>query len=812
MEVSMFSVSKFSRLPYSTIFPKQELSTFHRLSLEDNRKTNRVFQQHRYFSSETPKTSRVINFLDKLESTKNRVYTKAKNFANDAKEKSEFRFFDWVVFSVILGGIGTFTEKQKKELEETKKQDNIIDAVIIEALITIEELMAFPRIHLYEDFDSAKVQSNLSKIENIITKIESLNSDPKPLTLLFLGTVITLQKNIEHQIQVLKISRSLLKAALHYNKREFSLAKNELECLRSRLEAWAELFIGNKDGQADKFQKEQRLQMQSLLTASYNMYGIVLRANAKMGNREKHLTEAAEQFLKSLRIAMYVDRINAKTRYLEFLSDHILSENVWDEILTTPQSEIESTHPLEPKEIDSRLTFWLEEFCVHSALGDIKENNDYSAILSNIGFLLNQWGKPTIALRFHKAAYDLTPRKIAIVNGLAYGFTQMGIFNPYKDPVLKEECYIEGERFFNIALSFAPDNRIVTSNLAQFFLERAEEDNDSSRKREFYQKARNLLKPLVESGSSITSIENKKKCKPATYILYAVALSNSGDLENAKYFMQQARVKSHDDIRLRPYIDDCLRKDGPYILPAVDSNRTVRKEYPGRPKIVTTPFEKEKKNLNIEGFYFDENNVKETYIETTRTIIRPIRIEDRMFVWEKLYGNGITMTQYHNRKPRELKTVSDDIKKWCKLFDQNQPYSAYIVESNSYSDTKKGKKASCLNATNEKIGLVVIEASNNPTDESGLCEIFYLFSPDYWGDAYGKEALDAFYHKLVEEKLMKNPRFPVQGKLFEEVELSTLPSNIPSKEIIEDIIEAKKLKEEQRHEGLRLIYRRKVET
>ena len=340
-----------------------------------------------------------------------------------------------------------------------------------------------------------------------------------------------------------------------------------------------------------------------------------------------------------------------------------------------------------------------------------------------------------------------------------------GLFS--NDQKQKEDCYKQADRFFNIALSFSPHNHIILSNRAMFFLEKAEEEQNSALKQKYYTEAEKILKPLVEKND---------KHRAETYLYYAVAVSNLASNEQAEPYMKKARIMSDGDIRLRPHIDDCLLKKDKYKLPAVDSNRTIRKNHP---EIITTPY----KSSDFVKVVFSPQNVAATRIETERTVIRPIRLDDRMFIWEKLYGNLITMSQYHDRKPRNFEKVVENVDLWCGLFRENQPYSAYIVESKNHP--------------NERLGLIAIEARKEHDAEPGLGQLFYLFSPEYWGNAYGKEDVTAFVEKFVKIHLMHNPQFPIQGKLFEEFEASALQGNAASNKILDQLTETTVINEKK---------------
>lgn len=196
--------------------------------------------------------------------------------------------------------------------------------------------------------------------------------------------------------------------------------------------------------------------------------------------------------------------------------------------------------------------------------------------------------------------------------------------------------------------------------------------------------------------------------------------------------------------------------------------------------------------LSTVKYDFFESDVKRTKIETERTIIRPIEIDDQLFVWEKLYGDKETMRFYHDRKPRSLQMVSENVIGWNALFHEGIPYSAYLVVSKE--------------DPNQRIGLIAIEARKEHDAGPGVGQIFYLFSQEFRGKYYGTESVNAFVNGFVKEKLALNPKFLVQGAPLQAVEMSALLENVGSIKLIENHLKPTTIKEEDRYGETRRVY------
>lgn len=189
---------------------------------------------------------------------------------------------------------------------------------------------------------------------------------------------------------------------------------------------------------------------------------------------------------------------------------------------------------------------------------------------------------------------------------------------------------------------------------------------------------------------------------------------------------------------------------------------------------------------------FFENNIDQTKIETARTIIRPIKLEDQFFIWKELYGNRETMKSYHDRIPRTLKRVSSDVTGWNDLFLQGIPYSAYVVVSKDNPS--------------QKIGMIVIEARQEHDAQPGVAQFFYLFAQKFRGNGFGTESVNAFVNHFVKERLAKNQKFLIQGHPLQALEMSALLENQASIKLIENHLKPNSIKEEERYGEKRKIY------
>ncbi len=84
---------------------------------------------------------------------------------------------------------------------------------------------------------------------------------------------------------------------------------------------------------------------------------------------------------------------------------------------------------------------------------------------------------------------------------------------------------------------------------------------------------------------------------------------------------------------------------------------------------------------------------------------------------------------------------------------------------------------------------------------------FTCFLPIIWGNAYGKESINAFANGFLRNKLMSNPKFLIKGQPFEEIEVSAFPSNMASTKVIEEYLKPVDKKIENLHGDKRNVYR-----
>ncbi len=616
---------------------------------------------------------------------------------------------------------------QRDERLLLEKDVEILEQTIREVFHAIKSLETFPRMNLFFDFDPDKIKADIVKLKLTLSKVVSLREKNK--------TIKNLQDKISREEKTLNVAIASLGALLLHHKGDFDKAQQELDKVQPE---WQSLFDGIL-----KLDIEEQEQLRDVLSNAYNVRGIVLRANIKTSKRDQCFTLAALSFLMGLRAVL-----PAKQSNLNPLKDDV-------EILE-----------LIKKELDSLV--------VSFAKAQIPEKEVYGVLLSNLGFLLNQWNKNEEALRCHKIAYDLFPHSCAVVNGLAHGLTQMGIFSENK--IFKNDCYEKAEELYERALKLWPGNHVVISNYAEMYLERAEETVDVKKKESYYKKAKELLKPVIEQKEG----EQNQKI----WIRYAIALSNLGEKETARECLEKGKICLSSDRNSSAYINTTLLlKKEPYRLPPFGGNRELRKGFEslGSPPNFS--------NVKVE---FSESNLLKTKIETDRTIIRPIQVTDQMFVWERLYGNKDTMRLYHNRIPRDLKTVSDYVEKWHALFKAGVPYSAYVVVSKTYPS--------------ERIGLIVLEASPEHEAEPGLTQLFYLFEPSSWDNHYGRETLDAFMNCFVQKYLIHNPKFLVLGQPLKVTEMCALVENTASNSIINNCFQAKLTETKERYGDNRHTY------
>lgn len=642
--------------------------------------------------------------------------------------KGPSKLLQAVLFGVPIALFANYLISQQANKRDGRlaleKDLEMLDQTIKEFFHTIKSLRTLPRMSLFYDFDPDKIKADILKIELILNKVVILkekNESSKDL-----------KDKISRKENILKVSLSILEAILLNHEEEFDKAQQKIEEVQP---TWKSLFDSTLADDEE---------LKEILSNAYNVRGLVLRANIKMSKRNQCFELATRSFLMGLRVAL------------------------------PPQvSRLESTK--ENENIFVLIKEELNSLAVGFAKGEIPEKEVYGILLSNLGFLLNQWNKNEEALRCHKIAYDLFPHNCAVVNGLAHGLVQMGIFS--KNPSLKQDCYKKACELYEHALKVWPKNHIIIANYAEMYLERAEEAVDTKQKEAYYKKAKDLLEPVVKQK------EQEGKQSQKIWIGYAIALSNLGEKEKAREYLESSKTCVLSDKKSTSYINMTLLTKGPYQLPPFGGNGSLRKNY----QYLATP--PNFSNVKVE---FSESDPLKTKIETDRTIIRPIQIEDQMFVWERLYGNKETMKLYHDRTPRNLKNVSQTIEKWNDLFKAGIPYSAYVVVSK--------------NEPSERIGLIVMEAREEQDASPGLSQLFYLFDPEFSGDSYGTESLNAFMNHFVKDCLSNNSKFLVLGKKLEVTEMCALVENKASIGIIERHLKAEFVKQGERYGDKRNTY------
>ena len=304
---------------------------------------------------------------------------------------------------------------------------------------------------------------------------------------------------------------------------------------------------------------------QELVAVAYNMYGIVLQASAKLIGAEDNYALSAEKFQTALEIAI--------SMYL------------------TERSSIAFTHSFESKNTAQLKKFILESLikALQNCTDVIKKetfskNSKISIIISNIGFLLNQWDAHDEALTFHKTAFDLLPRTASIINGYAYGLGIKAIKDNSMSSQEKEVEYERANFYFDLALYYSPKSMVIIGNKAQLFLERAEEakrGHNIELAKELYSEVNNLIKSHVDKSRQ----ENRSIARLC--IVHAIACSNLAvDDEKdslkaeAEKSMKKARLGCYDepeDSLIKAYFDSTKSKNHPYGAPMQDKNRTMRK-------------------------------------------------------------------------------------------------------------------------------------------------------------------------------------------------------------------------------------------
>ncbi|MCH9627828.1 MAG: hypothetical protein S4CHLAM2_14740 [Chlamydiales bacterium] len=660
-------------------------------------------------------------------------------FYDEYVKKGPANLLKWILLSLC---VGTVLEQYRRENDELASVENALkeaNAVTREVLLKTKEISVFPRIFFYSNhFSNDKIEEEIAQIESLIARIEDIDnklikSSSFTLRLLSNSRRISIEEQVKNQKKVLLLSSVILKAILLYGRTDYKKAIALFE------NAYVSSVVRNlTQTYFDASQAKMRPQhLQSLLSTIYNLQGLVLRAAAS-----RALTKKDAGF------------IHAQNSFMEGL-------------------EVSIGRPLQGHSIEEKM----RHFYTLCGTQSIQPTEQQSILLSNLGFLMNQRGKPECALKLHKTAHDFWPNSWVTTNGLGFALGQMAYIT--QDPALKQACYEEASTYLEYAIQKAPSNLVIISNKAWLALEKTEESLFQQERKALCEEACSLFEKVIEKQTALKG----------GVLGYAVALSRLASYQSystkqatqikAKAYLTTAQVLYRDNTDVSAYIVRTLSIEGDYPLPPYNNNEMLRN--------TAKPVD-----MSVHTLSFYPENVQKMRLKTDRLIIRPIQDQDLLFVWQDLYGNQQTMSQYFDRQPQGINRVRGHVKTWTQYFREGNPYSAYVVETNDGSE--------------RQIGLIVIEASQQHEARPGVGQLFYLFSPHYQGLGYGKESLNAFVNEFVQKNLFNHPTFLVQGAPFQSIELTALESNQASTRIIEKYLKGAAIRKENKYGSDRVVY------
>lgn len=126
-------------------------------------------------------------------------------------------------------------------------------------------------------------------------------------------------------------------------------------------------------------------------------------------------------------------------------------------------------------------------------------------------------------------------------------------------------------------------------------------------------------------------------------------------------------------------------------------------------------------------------------LETKRLLLRRFELEDAGDVYHNWASDHETLKYLAWGPYKDVKMTTIHVKEWLILYEHTQYYNWAI----------------CLKENNQAIGTISVEMQQ---DRTGICEVGYCLSKDYWGKGIMPEALHMIinylfykvgYHRII---------------------------------------------------------------
>ena len=356
-------------------------------------------------------------------------------------DKEKLSLEKWHLLMVFLGGaaaIYTYSSEQyRRQLDELNQDAKRFVAICRELRPKVEFIESQPRGWLLNvkietcHQLGTELKNALSESENVQRRIRYLKT-----TWLYRingSELDKLERRLyrHHYDLFVKVGLSMNDAILYHRGKNYKKGIEEISTAKSAildyLRLGGKLSFKDRNSVTGSASQEHRhhLRLISLIASLHNLEGMIQR-------KAKNSSQAEYQYLRALSVEQFADQ----------LRDPELWKRVFN-LLDGPVNTVIVDPSDGPRLSDQNKN--LQPLNVH--------NLNVAYILSNLGFLYNENDRHADALKVHDLANRIAPNNPAILNGLGFGYLQIG-------------AYFKADQRLRQARYYAPTNDIILSNLA----------------------------------------------------------------------------------------------------------------------------------------------------------------------------------------------------------------------------------------------------------------------------------------------------------------------------------------------------------
>jgi [ribosomal protein S5]-alanine N-acetyltransferase len=185
----------------------------------------------------------------------------------------------------------------------------------------------------------------------------------------------------------------------------------------------------------------------------------------------------------------------------------------------------------------------------------------------------------------------------------------------------------------------------------------------------------------------------------------------------------------------------------------------------------------------------DKNQLTVT-IETDRLHMQSVAKSD-LACYSQLFSNPHNMSKYGYGQPWLSEITNRVVGGWVNRWENNDPFSSFAISKNDIDVSDLDESSF--------IGHVVLGYGDKP----GSAELGYAFDNKYWGQGYGKEAVNPIVREYASELIEHG--YKIKGEDFDSIVATTREDNIGSIRILENT-GMKCIREEFKYEHNRYVF------